>query len=221
MNDFWILISLLSIGLILILIQFYQDIKNNPDDPYKKGLKGELFVIDTLNNWAKNNNLNAIAYQYETPEHQIQKIDVLLKSTNGHNIGIEVKFRNTQHLNYLKMEQISRFHKNGNRQSTKQFNNYILPNNLLGLYAFVFQNYETTNLYFLPHYIIEKMILTGKTTIRIDEIKSHPHTYEWYNDPLKIHFTIQNHNNQKFLDYIEKEFNNQNHFTTISNHNSN
>ena len=211
MNDFWIFII---ISFLLFAGWFIRNCYEYGINtvPQNKGQRGEIFVVDALNRWATENELQATAYQYKTPRNQIQKIDVCFDSTRYHNIGIEVKFRNIQNLYYLKMEHVSRHHLDGNRQSSKQLYEYILPNNLLGLYAFVFDDSENTNLYFLPHYILEKMILSGKETIRIEEIKSHPNGYAWCNDNPLYYGDIMNHSNQTFSNYIETEFNNQTKF---------
>ena len=196
----YIYILLLIIGFIILRILYWFFIELPDNDMISKGIKGEYHVLNTLQNWISENNINAKTYLYNTPKNQIQAIDLLLDSYNFPNVGIEVKYRNVEHITYLKLEHISRYHQDGSRQSTKQLYGYIRQTNRLGLYAFVFVSNEETKLCFLPHYILEKMIRRGNETIYIYEILTHSHCHNWSG------------NNITFIRYIETEYQNQQQF---------
>jgi len=164
------------------------------DDMRFKGIVGETFTLNVINEWISKNHINAQIYRYNTPKYETQAIDLVLNSNQFQNVGIEVKYRTINHIRYLRFEDISRFHLDGNRQSTKQLHEYIHPNNRLGLYAFVFVSGEKFWLYFLPHYILEQMIRQGKNIIYLNQITNHPHGYSW------------NKNSTDFINYIETEY---------------
>ena len=177
MNIFiYILIFIIGIIILYFLYWFFFKLDYSDDIIYK-GILGEVNVLSSLENWILEKNINAKAYRYKTPKYETQAIDLLLDSTQFPSIGIEVKYRNIEHIQYLKLEHISRYHQNGNRQSTKQLYGYIQQTNRLGLYAFVFDTKNQTTIHFLPHYIIEKMIETNTDIVSIEEIVTHPHGY--------------------------------------------
>lgn len=198
----WILIiiALIAFYAIYKILKFFIWSDSSETDFFTIGKHGENYVVDTLNSWAANHNLQAKAYLYETPANQIQKIDVIFESENHHTVGIEVKFRNVDPDAYLKMELLSRYHRDGYRQHSKQLYQYIKPNNFLGLYAFVIFYDGFPKLYFLPHYILDKMIQRNKEVLQVAEIISHPNSFIW------------NDFGTSFLYYIETEFNNQHRF---------
>lgn len=190
----WLIIAILI--LFIILYKMLQALFHS-DPARTKGYLGEKFVIDLLNEWVTVENLQGKARFYKSLPFETQKIDVVFKNTFTHNIGIEVKYRTADNLRYLPMEHISRFHVDGNRQSSKQLYQYIKPKNMLGLYAFVFVKEDGAYLHFLPHYIIEGMIRQNKTSVRVEEIILHPNGYTWGD------------NNKTFFDYIRLEYQNQ------------
>ena len=127
-------------------------------------------------------------------------IDIVLDSSTFTNLGLEVKFNNIDNKKYLKLDYISRIHKDGNRQSTKQLFSFIAKTDRLGLYAFVFEKNKSHEIYFLPHYILEIMLNRGWSYIAIDKLKNHPHSYKWAGT------------NTAFIKYTEREYNYQQTF---------
>ncbi|WNY24399.1 hypothetical protein MmiHf6_17300 [Methanimicrococcus hongohii] len=196
-TDGWLIIAIILLLLIFLWLAkpfFYLSL------PHWKGYAGEKFVINTLNDWAYDNNLQAKARFYKTRLNQRQKIDLLLKIRTSQNVGIEVKSRNAENLHYFLMNHISRPHRDGSRQSSKQLYRYVKQKKILGLYAFVFVHDGYAHLHFLPHYIIEEMIRQKRMSVKVDEVISHPNGYAWRED------------NKAFLNYIEIEFQNQQNF---------
>lgn len=198
-SDYWLLL----IGFIIlgyILFRFFKPFFTT-NTAQKKGYFGEKYVLDTLNHWAESNNLSAKARRYRS-YGDVQEIDLVFEYDSLYNVGIEVKYRTAENLRYLLMEHISRTHQNSDRQSSRQLYEYLHPNHMLGLYAFVFVRADDIQLHFLPHYILEEMIRQDKKSVRIEEIILHPHGYKW------------NYQNTDFIDYVKVEHDYQQQFVS-------
>ena len=195
----FILIFIAGIFILWLLYKLFIQ-SSNDSEMRLKGLAGEDYTKQVIDNWISKNNLDACIYAYNTPKYKTQAIDLVLDSECFQDVGIEVKYRTIEKISYLKFEHISRFHQDGNRQSTKQLFGYIRQTNRLGLYAFVFVSKNQPELYFLPHYILEKMMRRGIEVIYITQIIEHAHGYHWTG------------RNQHFIRYIENEYDNQQKF---------
>ena len=189
--------------IIIYIINAYhhppKNIHNTYNEMIYKGAFGETYVIKTIQEWILENNIDAKIIPYNTPKYETQAIDLILNTYQFPPIGIEVKYRTIDHIQYLKFRDISRFHQDGSRQSTKQLFEYIYDSHRLGLYSFVFILNGKENLYFLPHYILEQ-IMENYPIIYINQIINHPHGYHW---------TEQN---TDFINYIKTEYINQKNF---------
>ncbi len=167
---------------------------------FSKGDRAEQLIVDNLNEWSYHYDLTAFAYKFPLQNYH-QHIDVLFDNSYFINLGIEVKFRTIDKLEYLTFNSISRPDRSGFRQSTRQLYSFISKTNRLGLYAFVFREKDDVSIYFLPHYVLQKMIDEGKYYIVIDKIKKHPESYRWFdeNDDFHLYADTQFKKQEAFL----------------------
>jgi len=165
--------------LLLLLIYLWQLLKQEFNDfrNRRKGHLAERCVVKTLNEWSKRNDIRASARR-EPMIGNYQSVDVLYNNSKFVNLAIEVKYRTIDWQKYLRFDSISRFDKNGRRQSTRQLS-FISKTDRLGLYAFVFSEFDYKSVYFLPHYVIEQMINRGGDGVVVEKIRTHEDVYFW------------------------------------------
>lgn len=198
MSEIGIGILLLLLLLIcFILCAFFFLFRRKKEDSFTKGRRGEAYVVGELNQWAAKNKIKAQARLYPMRGSAVQEIDVEFNYPAARNVGIEVKFRNIDRTISLASTHISRIHKDGNRQCSKQLHGYIKRTGRLGLYAFVFSANGVQELYFIPHYVLEPMIEDVDSRVGVTYLKNHPHTYRWVG------------RNLHFKEYILKEYQGQ------------
>ena len=198
-NYFYLLLGL--IFLIFFVRASMRWLKRS--ESFKKGDEAEQLIIDILNEWSNQYDLVALAYQLPLYNYH-QHIDVLYDNSIFKNLGIEVKYRTIDRIEYFTFNNISRFDRNGFRQSTRQLFSFISKTDRLGLYAFVFLKNGTADVYFLPHYILQKMIDDNKHYITIKKIQQHPHSYWWDKKNTDFHLYVKYEFEQQkaFLDSV-------------------
>jgi len=189
-------LSLISAGVVISLIVIKFLIKRyGQSESFAKGDAGEQRVVEMLNGWSQERGFISMAYKCPVEKIQSiyhQHIDILCDSPDFINLGIEVKYRTTDQIEFLHFDSISKFDSSGARQTTRQLFDFISNTGRLGLYAFILKDKSGTNVYFLPHFVLQQMIDTGKYYITIKKIKTHSLSYQWEDGNKDFHQYAEN-----------------------------
>jgi len=192
-------LSLISAGVVVSLLVIKFLMKRYSQSSFAKGDAGEQRVIEILNKWSQERGFISMAYKCPVEKIQSkfqskyhQHIDILCDSPDFINLGIEVKYRETDQIEFLHFDSISKFDSSGVRQTTRQLFDFISNTGRLGLYAFLLKDKSGTNVYFLPHFVLQQMIDAGKSSITIKKITTHSLSYQWEDGNKDFHQYAEN-----------------------------